>query len=106
MSGVDEQIRDIPICPVCGEKPDFWILYPNMERTGVNGWYWLHSDKYLDENSSCTKLMRETSFSGMCTTLKEIVCVTCRPKRYRKHVFTSEHLTFQEVLQHARRLEK
>jgi len=105
LSGVDEQILDVPICPVCGGRPSFWILYPTIERTGRYGWYWLHSDEYLETDPTSDKLV-SMSFEGSSTTLDEIVLVVCRPKRDKWHKFTSEHPTFQEVLQLARRLER
>lgn len=106
MSGIDEQIPDVPVCPTCGKKPSFWTLYPTVRRTGKHGWYWLHSDKYLETDSSSDKLVSMSVFNGRRTTLDEIVQVVCRPKRSKWHTFTSETSTFQEVLQLARRLER
>ena len=104
MSGIDEQDTDVPICPLCKERPSFWILYPTIERTGMHGWYWLHSDEYLRENPTSDKL-DSMSFEKKSTTLDEIVLVVCYSEKDKCHEFTSEHPTFQEVLQLARRLE-
>lgn len=106
MSGIDEQIPDVPICPICEGRPSFWILYPTTRRTGKHGWYWLHSDKYLETDSTSDKLVSMSVFDGEHTTLEEIVIVACRPKNREWHSFTSETSTFQEVLQLARRLER
>ena len=106
MSGIDEQIRDIPMCPKCGERPSFWILYPTIEQTGVHGWYWLHSDEYLKDDAISDKLVSRSVPNGEYTTLDEIVNVVCLPKRGECHSFTSETSVFQEVLEQARGLER
>jgi len=106
MSGIDEQISDIPDCPNCGERPNFWVLYPDAERTGLNGWYWLHSDKFLGGEHHFSKLSVKGGLGGIRPTLNDIVRVVCSAGNAAHHVFTSEHLVFQEVLQLARRLER
>jgi len=106
MSGIDEQIPDVPVCPICEGRPSFWILYPTRTRTGKHGWYWLHSDEYLKNDTTSDRLVSMSVPNGRYTTLDEIVIVVCQQKRNKWHSFTSETSTFQEVLQQARRLER
>lgn len=106
MSGIDEQIADVPVCPLCKERPSFWVLYPTMVRTGEHGWYWLHSDKYLKLDLDSEKLVSASMHEGKSTTLDEIMQVVCHPQGGPSHIFTSKHPTFHEALQLARRLEK
>lgn len=106
MSGIDEQNRDVPMCPICKDIPNFWILYPTMIQTGAHGWYWLHSDEYLKEDKSSDKLVSRSVPNGRHTTLDKIVNVVCLPKRGECHSFLSKTSTFQEVMEQARRLER
>lgn len=106
MSGIDEHIPDVPVCPTCGERPSFWILYPCKEQTGEFGFYWLHSDNYLERDPDSDKLVSMTVTGGKRTTLDEIMRVVCQQRRGSGHSFASEHPTFQEVLKLARKLER
>ena len=47
MSGIDEVLREIPICPVCGGRPDYWTI------RGTRGIpvLWLFSEKYRKKYS-------------------------------------------------------
>ena len=104
MSGIDEQIRDIPICPACENIPNFWILYPNTKQSIGDGWYWLFSDAYIERHTAYTKLMSMEGYFKRVTTLDDIVCIICGS--YNKHEFITDHPVFQEVIQYAMRLEK
>jgi hypothetical protein len=75
-----------------------------MIQSGVDGWFWLHSDKYLEGETTRNKLSSEQSSMGRTTTLENIVCVVCRSKNPLLHTFTDEHPIFYEVLKQARRL--
>jgi hypothetical protein len=103
LSGKDEEpIRDIPICPRCGKMPTYWTLYPTMNQTAKNGWFWLHSDSFIKRNPIWKKLSPQRALNSGYPRLGNIVCVICTDS---KHVFTAEHLTFQKVLQKAKRLD-
>ena len=104
MSGIDEQIRDIPMCPACDNIPLFWVLYPNMEQNVKDGWYWLFSDAYIERHTEYSKLMSKESYLKRSPTLDDIVCIICGS--YDNHEFVTDHPVFQEVLQLARRLEE
>ena len=103
MSGIDEQIRDIPICPICGNIPYFWVLYPNIQQDIGNGWYWLFSDAYLERNVDYTKLMAKEGYHKRSPTLDDIVSILCG--NTDNHAFTANHPVFRKVIQNARKLE-
>lgn len=107
MSGKEEEpYRDIPVCSMCGIRPEFWILQPEKS---INGWFWLHSNKAI-EKGGWNKLVfapaGEDSF-----TLDEVVSITCRPESFRgtqvrsPHIFIVGDIIFDKVLQQARRFE-
>lgn len=103
MSGIDEQNRDIPLCPTCGDIPHFWILYPNTEQDVGNGWYWLFSDAYLASHTVYTKLEYREGYHRRGPTLNDVVSVLCG--NYNNHKFMTDHPVFQEVMECARRIE-
>lgn len=104
MSGIDEQpIKDIPVCPECGKRPNFWILYSTMAQNSTRGWYWLFSDDYLERNTH-NKLERHEGRYGGSLTLDDVVCITC--SRSGEHVFVRNQPVFQQVITCARRLSK
>lgn len=103
MSGIDEQIQDIPLCPICRNMPHFWILYPTMEQDVGNGWYWIFSDEYLENKVKYTKLMPMEGYHRKKPTLDDIVCILCG--NYNNHKFMTDHPVFQEVMECARRIE-
>lgn len=41
MSGLDEQLNDVPICPNCGKRPDYWVTFVNGESV-----IWFYSNNY------------------------------------------------------------
>ncbi len=41
MSGIDDYIRDIPECPECGKRPEYWTI-----KIGNNPVLWLFSNHY------------------------------------------------------------
>lgn len=55
MSGKDERrVFDIPVCPICGERPKFWTLQENKDiHSPIVGW--LLSNDYLENNTSYSK---------------------------------------------------
>lgn len=105
MSGKDERpIMDIPICPSCGEKPDFWLLYPTSRYIGYYGWFRLMSDVYMENNPDFTKLISKQSYVGIHTALDRIVHVVCSNHGNSQfHNFPSGHLIFDQVLRQAKR---
>jgi len=104
MSGIDEQMRDIPMCPICENVPSFWILYSTMEQDAENGWYWLFSDAYLKRNTGYIKLTSKEGYRGGKSTLDDIVCIVCSDDN--NHEFVADHLVFRKVIQCSRRLER
>lgn len=107
MSGKEEEpYRDIPVCSMCGIRPEFWILQPEK---GINGWFWLHSNKAI-EKDGWGKLVFVPD-GGDVFTLDEVVSVTCRPKAFMgtqgrgPHIFIVGNVMFDKVLQQARRYE-
>ena len=106
MSGKDEEPeRDVPVCPRCGRKPDFWILYPDINMNGENGWHWLFSDKYVKEHTPRFKKMEaHHGFGERFADLDNVIDIVCRTKSGGYHHFKPEDPTFQKVLQQVRRL--
>ena len=48
MSGIDEQYRGIPKCPICGKEPYYWVLDTTIsgsDNRTIMGW--LFSEKYI-----------------------------------------------------------
>jgi len=103
MSGIDEQCV-VPICPMCKKIPDFWVLYADASGNAKNGWFWLNSDDYLKRYPSDIRITCMPSRSGVIPILDDVMCV-CHSTGKQLHKFTSEDLTFQEVLCAARRFE-
>lgn len=104
MSGIDEQCRDIPMCPICENVPRFWILYPTMDMSSLDGWVWLFSDAYIKRNTEFTKLTFEGGFAGRQATLDGIACIVCSDDN--SHQFVEKQLVFQKIIQRSRRLER
>ena len=55
MSGIDEQYRGIPKCPVCEEEPEYWILDTTIAGNGGGAFRshitvkaWLFSEKHMN----------------------------------------------------------
>ena len=47
MSGIDEQFQDIPKCPECGKKVDYWILETTFDDGSIHSMTaWLFSNSY------------------------------------------------------------
>lgn len=105
MSGKEEKPnRDIPVCPTCGVIPEFWILQPNRAEIEYTCWFWLHSDEAMQRDPDCNRLDFVAPQGGNIISLEKITLITCRLKVGSSHNFTSEHITFQEVLQYAKRV--
>ena len=53
MSGIDEQIRNIPKCPICEDEPEYWVLDTTITGNGSNFRLrttvkaWLFSEKHM-----------------------------------------------------------
>jgi len=46
MSGIDEQNRDVPECPTCGKKPDYWTV-----ESGGKPTIWFYSEAHRSDES-------------------------------------------------------
>jgi len=99
VSGVDEQHANIPICPICGERPMFWSLYPIADGSTNEGWIWLYSKKYKPSHTDCNRL------SYFCSPgLDAIKSVRCRTLRsFNRHFFEEGSEVFEAVMKVARR---
>lgn len=99
MSGVDEQNTDIPICPICEERPMFWSLYPITDGSTNEGWIWLYSKKYAPSDTDCNRL------SYYCSpNLDAIKSVKCRTLvSINRHIFEKGSEVFDVVMKAARR---
>jgi len=102
MSGIDEQDKDIPICPLCGERPKYWSIYPTTSGNTGRGWIHLLSNSYMygGERSRQSYL----DFSN----LDEARSVRCKPYTSNmlsrtRHVFTEDSDMFKVVMRMARR---
>lgn len=108
MSGKDERVIDIPVCPGCGEEPSYWSLFPKETEYACTGWVIVFSKDYLiTEGFNHERL----EFSGTCENLDELVRIKCRPRGYDRgdklrHSFTKNTETFKRVMRLARRLEE
>ena len=99
MSGVDEQHANIPICPICGERPMFWSLYPIAGGSTSEGWIWLYSKKHTPSHTDCNRL----SYYGP-SDLGAIKSVKCKTLiSVIRHVFEEDSKVFNEVMKVARR---
>lgn len=43
MSGIDEQPKNIPKCPYCHKRPQYWTVHSGREPA-----IWFYSQEYLD----------------------------------------------------------
>lgn len=108
MSGIDERVIDIPVCPECGKGPSYWSLFPKKTEYAYDGWAIVFSKAYLlKEGFNYGRLV----YSGTCKSLDEIVSIKCRPQGYcgavnSRHSFTKHTETFKQVMRLARRLER
>jgi hypothetical protein len=108
MSGKDERVIDIPICPKCGEMPSYWSLFPKKTKYAYDGWAIVFSKVYLlEEGFDRGRVV----YSGTCKSLDEIVSIKCRPQGYcgavkSRHSFAENTETFKQVMRLARRLER
>lgn len=104
MSGKDEKPeKDVPICPKCQRRPNFWILYPDKGGTGINGWFWLFADNHLERRGEYTKLVSRRSLEGEYSKLENVIRIMCSSGDPGYHTFLPEDLVFQKVLQCAER---
>lgn len=46
MSGMDEQVQDVPKCPKCGKIPQYWSVKVN-DKSGL----WFYSESYRMSSS-------------------------------------------------------
>ncbi len=103
MSGIDEQNRHVPMCPICENVPMFWILYPTMAENSTDGWYWLFSEIYAKRHGH-TKLECKEGDYRRRPTLDDIMCIVCSDDN--NHKFVADHSIFQKIIRCAERLEK
>ena len=54
MSGIDEQYRGIPKCPICEEEPEYWVLDTTIAGNGGGNFRlrttvkaWLFSERHM-----------------------------------------------------------
>jgi phosphomannomutase len=106
VSGKDEKPDgNIPICSKCKERPEFWILQPDVAELGYDCWFWLHSDRAIQIDPDCNRLDFVAPHGGNIISLEKITLITCRLNVDKSHTFTFGNKTFQEVLQYAKRFE-
>lgn len=96
-----ESDQDIPICPICERRPDFWRL-----RTLSIGadWFALYSNKLMKQLDYNKLVVKKLSME-IYTTLEDVIAVVCSSGAPMPHVFTSAHPVFEEVLEQAKRFE-
>ena len=107
MSGKDERVTSIPICPICGEEPDYWSMFHAISEDEDGGYALVFSKNFLlSEGFNFERLV----YYGMRENLDEIVSILCKPKfvgSYKpRHHFARGSETFKRVIKAARRLEK
>lgn len=107
MSGKDERrIFDIPICPICGRKPLYWILTDgeNDEAPSVG---WILSTEYVKVASKYSKHIvvkhrkMRYGFPNFLESIKLVYC-TWQMIRTGKHIFEQDSVVFNEVLNSVR----
>jgi len=105
MSGLDEQISDIPKCPECGGKPWFWILSVDNLRGFDSKWLWLFGNDYLitEKESHEKRISNYSKYEPFCN-IDDVISVQCRPKDDEldhMHKFEVDSPTFNEVIKYA-----
>ena len=72
MSGIDEQILDVPLCPKCGKQSNYWI--GDFRR----GQCWLLSDRYMNKHDIYgTHVIYESSFKNNLQNLDTVETFRC-----------------------------
>lgn len=93
MSGKDERPNmDLPICPLCGEEPDFWILYIRGRK-----WIWLFSKEYLEHYLPTFE--RITFYGYQFVKLEDFYRLKCghQASRAINHEFYKDDSEFENV---------
>lgn len=105
MSGNEERIFDIPICPECGEMPAFWIM--NFSTSTNDGSLWFFSEEYIKMSLNYSKLHVGIRPRRSLLNLDNIRQVRCRRDNGLPHVsqhyFHPGHPVFEAVIESARR---
>ena len=99
MSGIDEQDMDIPICPVCEERPKYWTLYPTTDGLATEGWIWLYSKANVPSYTSRNRL----NYYGSpdLDAIKSVKCTSL--VSLKRHIFERGSMVFEVVVEAARR---
>jgi len=64
VSGIDEQILDTPLCPLCGNRPSYWTL-----STELGAAIWLFSVEYRFKYNEDFRGWGEVKFGCLNTPL-------------------------------------
>lgn len=103
MSGNNERVFDVPVCPTCQERPAFWIL--SFGESVHDGWLWLFSKKYLSKSTFYETLHKGSNPSHGDVALENIGSVACRVDNDRavanQHTFRLGHPVFNSVISYA-----
>ena len=115
MSGIDEQLEDVPSCPLCNEKPAFWILTDGIHEDGVSNdashWVWYFQKDYKEAWTGKRPLDKRVQLMGASEEFLNtgIQAVTCRAtnaaykENYIQHTFRVGNETFDLVMSHLRK---
>ena len=103
MSGKDERrIFDIPICPICERKPNYWIL-TDGENDEAPSAGWILSTEYVKNSANYSKRViirrgkMRYGFPNFLESIKFVYC-TWQLMRSGKHTFERGSVVFNKVL--------
>lgn len=101
MSGIDEQYKDVPVCPVCNRIPDYWLVTVSKDGYNVPA-LWVYSRKYImrelpEEQQSnvgegCYDFLNKKA-------AKDFISMTCLGTKGCGSIFYSDaHITLFNVI--------
>jgi len=115
MSGLDEQFKDVPSCPLCKEKPAFWILtdgiHDDGESNNASQWVWYFQKDYKKSWTGKRPDDKRVQLMGVNEEFLNtgIQAITCRAIDIIydggdiQHTFRVGSQTFDLVMRHLRR---
>jgi hypothetical protein len=98
LSGIDEKPAiKVPICPICGEIPNYWILDGSEISTHYIGW--LLSDRYIKNKRNLVSnhilISNNSRIPDFASLLQEMKAVRC--SRNSQHNFSEGVHTFRDI---------
>ena len=94
VSGKDERVyMDVPKCPWCGKKPDYWLISFDGDR-----WGWLFSEEGLSRYSMFKKVSLNQCEPADFKNVSKVKCAHQVGQTFR-HTFREDDYEHADVFQ-------